>query len=299
MVKCFTAIHLLRSSYSKGNPLLGTAIKTVLNRISSSLNTTQAVANACKMIEDNPTLMKYAPLRLFDHQRQLFSHFKRGTNPRFIMYVAPTGTGKTLSPLGLISEYVVIFMCAARHVGLALARAAVDQSHAVAFAFGCETADDVRLHFGAAKHFVRDRRTGGIRHVDNAAGDKVKLMICDVLSYSIAMNYLLEFNDASKIIWYWDEPTMTLDHEDHPCHELISNNWRDNKVPNVVLSSATLPSAADLAPVIAAFGAKFPDHEVHSVVSHDCRKSIALIDRHGFASTTHYLLQLRGRTRVR
>ena len=108
VVKCFTAIHLLGFFVLRKAILYSeTAIRTVLDRISSTINTTQAVANACKMIEDNPTLMKYAPLRLFEHQRQLFNHFKCGSNPRFIMYVAPTGTGKTLSPLGLISEYVV------------------------------------------------------------------------------------------------------------------------------------------------------------------------------------------------
>ena len=30
----------------------------------------------------------------------------------------PTGTGKTMSPLGLATKFRVIFVCAARHVGL-------------------------------------------------------------------------------------------------------------------------------------------------------------------------------------
>ena len=287
IVDCFTTIHLMNSSYTGGNPLLGNAVKRVLDHVSESIDTTQAIENAREMIEDNPTLMEHAPIRLFEHQRDLFACFRETSASRFVMYVAPTGTGKTLSPLGLISEYVVIFMCAARHVGLALARAAVDQSHAVAFAFGCDTADDIRLHFGAAKHFTRDRRTGGIRRVDNAAGDKVRLMICDVLSYATAMDYLLRFNEPSRIIWYWDEPTMTLDHENHPCHDLISKNWHCNKIPNVVLSSATLPKPAELSPVIKAFGKKFPMHTVHEVVSHDCRKSITVVDRAGFAQVPH------------
>ena len=51
---------------------------------------------------------------------------------------------------------------------------------------------------------------------------------------------MLAFNDASDIIWYWDEPTITLDYESHPFHEILQKNWKQNEIPNVVLSSATL-----------------------------------------------------------
>ena len=62
---------------------------------------------------------------------------------RLVLYTAPTGTGKTLTPLGLSSGYRVIFICAARHVGLALAKSAVCMGKRIGIAFGCETPDDI------------------------------------------------------------------------------------------------------------------------------------------------------------
>ena len=49
------------------------------------------------------------------------------------------------------------------------------------------------------------------------------------------------FNDRKDIILYWDEPTITLDYEDHPFHEVMSKNWKENIIPNIILSSPTLP----------------------------------------------------------
>jgi hypothetical protein len=67
-------------------------------------------------------------------------------------------------------------------------------------------------------------------------------MICDIQSYLIAMHYMLAFNpDPSKLILYWDEPTITMDCETHPLHAVIHKNWVENQIPNIVLSCATLP----------------------------------------------------------
>ena len=54
-------------------------------------------------------------------KKELFTYCKY-PNPKLIQYIAPTGTGKTMSPLGLSEKYKVIFLCAARHVGLSLAK---------------------------------------------------------------------------------------------------------------------------------------------------------------------------------
>ena len=98
---------------------------------------------------------------LFNHQKQLFEVIK---NPKskLIFYTAPTGTGKTLSPLGISKKYKIIFMCAVRHVGLALAKAAISCEKCVAFAFGCNNLEDIRLHYFSAKEYVKNRKTGGI-----------------------------------------------------------------------------------------------------------------------------------------
>ena len=133
--------------------------------------------------------------------------------------------------------YKIIFVCAARHVGLALAKAAISAGRKVAFAFGCNDAEDIRLHYSAAKDYVKNRRTGGIFRVDNSVGDKVEIMISDIKSYIPAMLYMCAFNRPENMITYWDEPTITLDYQNHECHEMIHHNWVENKIPNVVLSS--------------------------------------------------------------
>ena len=48
----------------------------------------------------------------------------------------------------------------------------------------------------------------------------MELMICDLKSYIPAMYYMMAFNNKNNIITYWDEPTITLDYEDHTCHEI-------------------------------------------------------------------------------
>ena len=132
-------------------------------------------------------------IKLYDHQKRLFNEVKRGNN-KLILYQAPTGTGKTISPIGLINEKVVIFTCVAKHVGLQLAKACISLEIPIAVAFGCETPDDIRLHYYAAKDFIKNKRTGGIFRVDNSNGERVKLIITDVQSYLPAMNFVLAFN---------------------------------------------------------------------------------------------------------
>ena len=72
-----------------------------------------------------------------------------------IYYVASTGTGKTLTPLGLTHKYKVIFMCASKHIGLNLAKYAINIGIKIGFAFGCSTSDDIRLHFNAISEYEK------------------------------------------------------------------------------------------------------------------------------------------------
>jgi hypothetical protein len=71
--------------------------------------------------------LKYEDIRLFEHQKQLFQLFnnKDTEQPTLVFYTSGTGNGKTLSPLGLISKYRIIYICASRHIGLALAKSAI------------------------------------------------------------------------------------------------------------------------------------------------------------------------------
>ena len=246
------------------------------------------IENAYAYVERNEFVHRYANLQLYEHQKQLFTIIKR-PEPKLVLYIAPTGTGKTLSPLGITEQFRVIFICAARHVGIALAKSAITMKKKVAFAFGCNNIDDIRLHYFAAKEATRDWRTGGIRKVDNSVGDNVELMICDVKSYLYAMHYMHAFNPLDKLVMYWDEPTIMLDYADHAYHPIIHNTWAKNIIPNIVLSSATLPQEAEIRSTLNDFRGKFPGGETHSIVSHDCKKSVPIVNKDGFVELPHYL----------
>jgi hypothetical protein len=211
--------------------------------------------------------------------------------PKLVLYIAPTGTGKTLTPLGISNNFRVIFVCAARHVGLALAKAAISVGKKIAFGFGCSSADDIRLHYFAAKEYKKNLKTGGIGKVDNSVGDKVEIMICDVKSYLCAMYYMLAFNPAENIVTYWDEPTIAMDCETHDLHSYINKNWTNNLIPNVILSSATLPKIHEISDTINNFIKKFPRAQIHNIVSHDCKKSIPIVDKNGYVILPHFLSQ--------
>jgi hypothetical protein len=211
--------------------------------------------------------------------------------PKLVLYIAPTGTGKTLTPIGLSQQFRVIFVCAARHVGLAMARSAISMGKKIAFAFGCASADDIRLHFFAAKEYKKNRKSGGVGKVDNSVGDKVEIMICDVRSYLFAMYYMLAFNPAENIVTCWDEPTIAMDREEHELHSYINTNWKENMIPNMVLSSATLPKLHELPNSTRSFSEKFPGAQIHNIVSHDCKKSIPIINKSGYVVLPHLLSQ--------
>ena len=236
----YTISKLIQNNVEKVNKYIKEIIQTFIQNYEHEVDLLYIVKNSSEFIEKNPNILKYSDMSLYDHQKEIYTSI-RARNPKLILYIAPTGTGKTLTPLGLSNEYKVIFVCAARHVGLALARSAISINKRIAFAFGCSAAEDVRLHYFAAKEFTKDRRSGQIRKVDNTVGDKVEIIICDIRSYLPAMFYMASFNNINEIVTYWDEPTITMDYQHHDLHSIIKNNWKKNIIPNFVLSSATLP----------------------------------------------------------
>jgi hypothetical protein len=287
----YTLLQLKKTSIANINKHVITIIDNAIHHANSLTKTSEIITNAYEFIEKNTHLLKYEDKTLFSHQKELFTICRPTSEivPKLIMYTAPTGTGKTLSPIGLSENYRIIFVCVARHIGLALAKAAISVEKKVAFAFGCETASDIRLHYFAAIDFVKNRKSGGIWKVDNSVGDNVEIMICDVQSYVTAMHYMLAFNSADKIITYWDEPTITMDYEDHPLHATIHKNWMENRIPTVVLSCATLPTQDEIQSVFDDFRGKFDGSEIHTITSFDCRKSIPILNKDGFCVLPHYL----------
>ena len=284
----FTIKKIINYNVGLINNCFKAAVISLLTALDGEIEVEKLVACGYELIERNEHLLKYADETLYDHQKRLFSICKR-PNPKLILYIAPTGTGKTLSPLGLSEAHKVIFVCAARHVGLALAKAAISSDKCVAFAFGCSDTGDIRLHYSSAKEFTRNKKSGSIDKVDNSIGDKVEIMISDIKSYIPAMLYMLAFNPKEKIILYWDEPTITLDYPTHEFHEIIKNNWTKNLIPNVVLSSATLPRIKELAETIADFRSTFDNPDVCEIVSYDCKKTIPIINKEGYVEMPHYL----------
>ena len=284
----YTITKLIKNNVEKVNKYLKEIIQTFIHNYESEVDLLYIVQSSTEIIEKNPNILKYNDLTLYDHQKEIYNAIKL-PRPKLILYIAPTGTGKTLTPLGLSEKYRVIFVCAARHVGLALARSAISINKRIAFAFGCSAAEDVRLHYFSAKECIRHKRTGQIKKVDNTVGDKVEIIICDIRSYLPAMFYMASFNNINDIITYWDEPTITMDYENHELHKVIKKNWKENIIPNFVLSSATLPKMHELTETIADFKEKFPDANIENIVSHDCRKTIPLIDNDGYVVMPHYL----------
>lgn len=284
----YTLIQLKKSSINNINSHVIAMINAAIEYANHLTKISEIITNAYDFIEKNPYLLKYEDKTLFPHQKQLFS-ICRNPNPKLILYTAPTGTGKTISPIGLSEHKRIIFVCVARHIGLALAKAAVSVEKKVAFAFGCETASDIRLHYFSAVNYTKNKRSGGIGKVDNSVGDNVEIMICDVYSYITAMHYMLAFNVAEDIITYWDEPTITMDYESHDLHSVIHSNWVNNKIPNVVLSCATLPEESELQPVFDDFRDKFDVAEIHTITSFDCKKSIPILNKENYCVLPHLL----------
>ena len=299
----YTLIQMRKSVISHLNQYVQQFVDQVISHLTTDRSRSgasliqDAFDQSYTIIEKNPHILQVENQTLYDHQKQLFQLFKKplhpatgepvpDSTPRLVLYTAPTGTGKTMSPLGLIHGYRVLFICAARHVGLALARSAISMEKRVAFAFGCETAADIRLHYYAAAEFTKNRKSGGIYKVDNSDGSKVELMICDVRSYVTAMHYMLAFNEEPNILLYWDEPTITLDLETHPLHEVIQRNWRENKISKIILSCATLPQEDEIADCLSDFRGKFgtaecADCAVHSITSFDCKKTVTILNSQG------------------
>jgi len=283
----FTLFKLFQNNIKNLNSFVFDIVSYFLQTFETEVSFKEIVYNCNEYIEKNEILTKYSDVALYDHQKQLFFSIQT-PNPKLIFYIAPTGTGKTLSPIAISNKFKVIFVCAARHVGLSFARACISMGKKIAFAFGCQTADDIRLHYFAAKDYVKDRRSGGIYKVDNSVGDKVEIIISDLQSYLSSMHYMIAFNSPDDILLYWDEPTISLDYPDHPLHAVIKKNWSENLIPNIILSSATLPRPDEIGNTIDDYVTKF-NGDVLTVESYHCRKTIPLYDNVGSVVLPHLI----------
>jgi hypothetical protein len=284
----YTLCKLLKNNVPCINRHVFQFCNQIIDLYKEKIDLIDFIENSVELIEKNMDLLKYSDMVLYDHQKEIFTICKH-PGSKLILYMAPTGTGKTLTPIGLSEKYKVIFVCAARHVGLALAKSAISVNKKIAFAFGCASADDIRLHYFAAKDYTTNKRSGGIQKVDNSNGSNVEIIISDIKSFLPAMYYMKAFNSEHEIVVYWDEPTITLDYKEHSFHSIIKQNWSENSIPTVILSSATLPKIHELTETISDFKNKFIGSEIHSIISNDCKKSIPIVNKNGYIEVPHYL----------
>lgn len=196
-------------------------------------------------------------LKLYEYQRDMF-----GLPAGLTMLTAPTGTGKTLLPIGLAEQgHRILYVCD-RPTALDFAQKCVSVGRKVAFAFGCVSPEDVRLHRSAATTFKKNKHTGGIGKIDNLVGDAVEIVIADVASAEVAMQWW-GFQKQTYDLLYWDEPDKDKHTDQDPSlWQAAQQAWRANTAPFIVLSSATLPPMPD---VEEGYRRRFPDFPVHHV----------------------------------
>lgn len=289
-----TALYSLIHFQTIANPTINIHVKKFITYIietySKYISIKKLIHSSNKVIEQNKLLLRYANMELYSHQRDLFRYFNSPVlEPALYLYIAPTGSGKTVTPIGLSEKYKVIFVCGSRHIAMALAKSAISVKKKIAFALGCSATGDIRLHNFSAVDFERDKRSGGIARVDDSNGINVEIMISDIQSYPYALLYMKQYNLPNEMVLFWDEPTISMDYDSHPLHPYINANWKKNEISCVILSCATLPSAKELYPVISDFTTKFIDAECRIITSFDCKKSITLLNSDGYRSLPHTL----------
>lgn len=309
----YSLIQMRKSSIININAVIMDLVKHVIDFASPNITPNVILKNAHNYIEKNEYLLKSEDKVLFGHQKEIYSIVKTNKQPKLILYCAPTGTGKTLTPIGLSNGSKIIFVCVARHIGLALAKSCIAVGKKIAFAFGCDTADDIRLHYFSGNSFIKHelnaydkcvcghrscnkigqpiKYKSGTRKIDNTDGSAVEIMICDIRSYLTSMCYMSAFNNKEDIITYWDEPTITLDSEDHELHSIIQNNWAKNTIPNVVLSCATLPKSHEINSVLGDFKNKFENASIFNINSYDCKKSIPILSKTNVCMLPHNMYE--------
>ena len=286
----YTILQLLNYKLKNINKYVYEYTNNIINLNKDNIEISSLLKDSYKIIERNKVLIKYKNIELYKHQKDIIKLFKDIKHDKLVLYQAPTATGKTLTPLALVNIKRIIFVCAAKHVGMQLAKCCISLEIPIAIAFNCEDMDDIRLHYYAAKDFSRNYKTGGIWKVDNSSGEKVEIMISDIKSYKYAMNYMCAFNDKSDIIWYWDEPTISLDYDNHPFHNIMKENWHDNIIPNIVLSSATLPNEDEIPNLINMYKHKFNDSSVYSIKSYEFNKTVPIVNKEGSYVLPHTMI---------
>lgn len=279
----FINIFILEREFKdKVNESLLRIMRVILEK-SNTVSIQLVLKNITYLYEHNE-IFNFKTHQLYEHQRQILTIFKNRQS-NFVFYCAPTSSGKTLSPIALAQDYKVIFICASKHIGLSLAKSAFHVGKKIGFAFGCTNMENIRLNYNAISSYTKTKN--GKKIYDHSDGTNVELMICDVLSYESAMNYMKKFHDINKMILFWDEPTIGLDVEDSHLHPIIQKNWAVNIIPNIIFSCATLPKETQINPIIESAKNKFEGLQFQYIESVDQVSNIRLYDINGRVVMPH------------
>ena len=123
-MRYYTLTQLMKNNVTYVNKFVLKFVNFILNDYKCKIDKVNLVKNAYIYIEKNTDVFRFNDMKLYSHQGKLFSSIKR-EGAKLILYQAPTGTGKTLSPVGIAKGKKVVFTCAAKHIGLQLAKACI------------------------------------------------------------------------------------------------------------------------------------------------------------------------------
>ena len=148
--------YLTSLTYSHLNVHLKKYVDATLEYFKSNIELIKYVKYYSKIMKELRVYNNFKSIQLFNHQKNIISTCKR-PGSKLVLYQAPTGTGKTLTPLALVKNHKIIFVCAAKHIGMQLAKCCISLEIPIAVAFGCKDPSDIRLHYFAAKEKIRNR----------------------------------------------------------------------------------------------------------------------------------------------
>ena len=90
--------NLLKNNIKNINNHVLNIINEILIYFKEDIEKKYIVYNIKELTIGNSDLIKYQDMKLYDHQKKIFTEFKN-SNYKLIFYIAPTGTGKTLTAL--------------------------------------------------------------------------------------------------------------------------------------------------------------------------------------------------------